>query len=100
MTSLPKVLEAPDCPAHIDQKALWLAGEGAGSWFTINKLASWQYHISRFSPKGVLECEGKFLNKELFDINQPYEITYPSHCALVTLIQDDQLILFERILDE
>jgi hypothetical protein len=38
MKNLNKTLTAPSLPKNLSNKAQWLAGEGAGSWFEINEL--------------------------------------------------------------
>ena len=92
-TSLPKILNEPIMPDNLEGKAKWLAGEGAGSWFVISeseKVNCWD--ISRYSPEGNLECKGTFSSKHTFYINEEYVVTYPSHCAKVTVKQNNKTI--------
>lgn len=110
----------PDFPLG----AQFLAGIGAGSWFILTPCgaADRSEHappsasssmardidVRRFSPGGALECQGRFslLNVEPtrgsntsgLDFKAPFEITFPSHCALVTVLQDDCRMTFERTL--
>lgn len=98
MIKLTKILPAPVRPHHLDTSAQWLAGEGAGSWFIISKLKeSSLYEISRFSPKGKLECGSVFISDKMLDLASDYEITYPSHCSTVTVIQNKEVIKFNIV---
>jgi len=99
MIALSKVLPAPEKkPANLPPSSKWLAGEGAGSWFTIEKTKTKNvFEISRFSPDGKGECEGFFTNDVSFNIEKGYELTYPSHCAVVTVIQNAKSITFNPI---
>ena len=98
MIRLPDTLEKPKLPSNLPVSAKWLAGEGAGSWFLIepnedpNLLT-----ISRYSPEGELECTGSFQSKESDLLEGDFEITYPSHCQTVTVVQDEKKIRFENI---
>ncbi len=86
---LPDLLQAPDRPNNVSKHAHWLAGEGAGSWFEI-ELKEAYFSVSRYSDQGILECQGLFRTDTSFDISKPYEVTFPSHCAKVTVIQNDE----------
>lgn len=98
MIKLPKVLPAPKRPEHLAHYAKWLSGEGAGSWFVIdNSSKKNQLTISRYSPKGILECSGEFLSNLEFDPHGKYQIGYPSHCQKVTVVQDNKHIHLRRI---
>lgn len=92
-------LNEPERVSEIPQTAQWLAGEGAGSWFTINQSESGLYLISRFAPDGKLECAGKFIisNNQQFNINQPYRFDYLSHCQKVTIIQDEIVVKLHKV---
>ena len=100
---LPPVLPAPLKVEKLPKGVIWLSGEGAGSWFFISE----SHHeniflIQRFSPEGVLECEGEFFieNELKFDLNNDYELTYPSHCSKVTVIQNHKHLSFIRMYNE
>lgn len=95
LNKLSEVLPRPSLPSNLSEHALWLAGEGAGSWFVVVHESEDFYNISRFSPDGVLECQGIFKSESLgFDIRVAFTITYPSHCSKVTLLQDKQTFSF------
>ncbi|MFT5513512.1 MAG: hypothetical protein ACI8SE_001920 [Bacteroidia bacterium] len=90
------VLQSSGRPSGLPSHAKWLSGEGAGSWFVIAQNGS-DYTIKRYSDDGNIECEGIFKTTESFDINHNYELTYPSHCAKVSVIQRNVCFVFETI---
>lgn len=92
MIKLPNVLSPPARPDDLDESAQWLAGEGAGSWFVIRDAEGHKYQIRRYSPGGVMECEGIFLSKDKLDLTRQFEITFPSLCNKVSIIQNGQKI--------
>lgn len=95
MNTLSKILPAPEKPAHLQSSIKWLSGEGAGSWFDIRENeAQNQFKISRYSPEGFVECSGFFTSNQQFNISSEYKLSYPSHCSVVTVIQDGQEIQF------
>ncbi len=95
---LNQVLPAPVKHDSIPLESQWLAGEGAGSWFNICFKNDF-YFIIRYSPKGEVECESFFeiLEDKIFNINDPYQFTYLSHCKQVRILQNDIVIIFNRI---
>lgn len=95
---LKKTLPKPKQPEKIPQISQWLSGEGAGSWFSI-KLKNSKFSINRFNPIGMLECTALFEieNNIIFDINQTYKFTYSSHCNKVSILQNQEIIRFNRI---
>lgn len=93
MIKLPDTLEQPDLPFNLPKTAIWLAGEGAGSWFVlVPSKEHCQYKISRYSPKGKLECSGVFYADMVIQLKKKFEITYPSHCQTITVIQGGKII--------
>ena len=85
----------PNKLKNIPEKAQWLGGIGAGSWFYIEKKDE-NYEISRFSPKGELECRGVFKTKvPCFKITESYTFTYLSHCSLCTILQNEKKFIFK-----
>jgi hypothetical protein len=91
---LPKTLPAPALLSLLPSHAKWLAGEGAGSWFVIDALPNAQFEISRYSPNGIEECRGVFETVDEFDPAQDFEMAFPSHCAKITVIQQDKEVKF------
>lgn len=95
-TKLP--LPAPARVEHLPLHAQWLAGEGAGSWFSIVAAHDARVEITRFSPEGKVECTGLFAcNNPTFNLNQPYEFTHLSHCKTVNILQNGIIFIFERV---
>ena len=92
---LPKTLPPPDVPGAIPKNAKWLSGEGAGSWFVIEKLKD-NFLITRYSPTGVLECENNFKSSLPFNPKDDFTMNYPSHCAVVSVIQEGSKIIFKE----
>lgn len=95
---LRKTLAAPKTPKQIPSNSQWLSGEGAGSWFNIVEEDT-RFIISRYSPKGELECEREFIisNNEYFNISEPYHFDYLSHCQKVVIKQNGSSVEFIRI---
>ena len=97
MIKFPKILPKPMLPTNLPSTAKWLSGEGAGSWFVIEQESDTKYKITRFSPEGLVECKGLFgTNIAIMDIGIDFEITYPSHCATVSILQGKEKIIFKR----
>ena len=92
--TLPMPLKHPEIPDN----ARWISGEGAGSWFVIDKADS-RFFVSRFCPSGNIECQGHFLtDKEgLPDINRPFEVVHLSHCKRIKVQQNNQTISLFRV---
>jgi hypothetical protein len=91
VSKLPEVLSAPLHPNNIPQSAKWLAGEGAGSWFVFEAVRD-TIEVTRYSNLGDLECTGHFKPSALLHVNKPFEVTYPSHCSKVTILQQGKRI--------
>jgi hypothetical protein len=97
-------LPAPAKHQNIPESAQWLSGEGAGSWFDLQKDDT-DFIMNRYSADGKLECTGRFnsLQKEtntllLFDFLQPFRFSYTSHCKQITLIQNNQNFIMWNVL--
>ncbi len=76
-------------PENISEKAQLISGIGASSWFTI-KQENEYFRIERFSADGELECSRLFdVTPSSFDVKQPIEFTYLSHCKECTIIQNE-----------
>jgi len=92
-------LKEPVRAAGIPATAQWLAGEGAGSWFSIFPADGGEFEITRFSAEGKVECAGIFIHTESQSFNPeiPYRFDYLSHCRKVKIIQNKVPVEFERI---
>lgn len=61
------------------------------------------YYMDRYDPEGHPECRGLFIpdaHSERFDHRRPYTITYQSHCARITVLQDGQVFTLEPFPEE
>jgi len=98
MIALSKILDEPAYPNHLPIGAKWLAGEGAGSWFVIENMhIDGIYKVSRYSPKGDLECCGQYILDDVIDLSKEYVITYPSHCSTISIIQKQRTHRFKSL---
>ncbi len=93
-------LPAPPVPPALSSEAQWLSGEGAGSWFVVEPSTKFT-KVSRFSPQGELECSGLFerLPSAWLSHTKSIQITYPSHCSVVSLSLETKKIELSRISD-
>ncbi|MBW6535829.1 MAG: hypothetical protein K0B11_12550 [Mariniphaga sp.] len=91
-------LPTPERHAVIPETALWLSGEGAGSWFDI-RFERGELKVIRYSPEGKEECSGIYRNisGEYQFPQTTFKITYPSNCKEITLLLGNQQVCFERI---
>ena len=94
MIELSNTLVTPKHPNSISDKAQWLAGEGAGSWFVILESEHInRFRIKRYSDIGEIECDSLFSSKTAIDLKKKFIVSYPSHCAKVTIIQNNETYL-------
>ncbi len=93
-TTLPQPSRHPDVP----EDAIWLSGEGAGSWFSLEH-CSGKIISARYSPGGRLECIGMFRNSESHSEITPHNftLTYPSDCRKITLQSGSKTVTFQPI---
>ncbi|MDP3468002.1 MAG: hypothetical protein Q8S11_06685 [Daejeonella sp.] len=91
-------LSAPAKTESIPENSQWLAGEGAGSWFSI-EIEGRDYRINRYNSEGKIECSGLFntLPESDFNINAPFEFVHLSHCKSVTIRQMLKVLKFHRV---
>lgn len=95
--SLNSTLMPPSRHKNIPANAQWLGGEGAGSWFVFETQHS-QLSVTRYSPEGTVECTGLFRSQKNEDISpdNSYRITHPSNCKIVSLVNRNGELRFER----
>jgi len=98
---LKQTLQEPKRPNFLPKPAQWLAGEGAGSWFYIEASRDKHfYEITRFSPKGKVECRGQFKvenSNQNLSLNKPFQFVHLSHCAFVNIQQVGMVIKLIRL---
>jgi Family of unknown function (DUF6695) len=94
---LRSTLIQPKKHIKIPEKAQWLSGEGAGSWFSFAEKNK-QLEINRYSHDGILECSGYYKSKEdtLSFLKNKFNITYPSNCREITIINNREKILLKK----
>ena len=95
---LGKTLQSPMKHASVPEKAQWLAGEGAGSWFHIEQVDK-QYTVTRFDRDGQVECRSVFNSSNLQDVRlfEKYEFVHPCHCKEMIILQNNLRIVLSRI---
>lgn len=93
-----KLLASPLKPVHLPASVQWLAGEGCGSWFYIERNKG-DFVIKRYSPNGKVECAGNFIQEtgEAFNEEDEYSFTFLSHCSRVCIMQNKQIKQFKLI---
>ena len=85
-------------PFHLPLNAKWLSGEGAGSYYALEQTDKQSvFKVARYSPEGNIECEGEFTANHPINLNEEFSMTYPSHCAKVTIIQFGKPIILIRL---
>ena len=85
-------IPAPGRHIAIPEKAQWLSGEGAGSWFVLEVLKG-QLLVTRYGPDGKVECKGFFDSNDESDAkvikglvaSGDYTVDHLSNCKQVTL---------------
>ncbi len=89
---------APVRVVSIPETAQWLSGEGAGSWFYLEKATGNCIRVVRYDEEGVMECDAifKVSDNQQFDIETGYKITYNSDCLIVTIHQNGLVIQLKR----
>ncbi len=94
---LHQVLEAPERHAAIPSSAMWLAGEGAGSWYDIKSIGS-LFYCRRFDERGRIEFSSIFEleGKEFIHLHNGFSFGYPSHFKRITLIQKNQIFVLKN----
>jgi hypothetical protein len=85
--TLPEPLRPSNIPSH----ARWLSGEGAGSWFILDKFIG-DFLIHRFNPVGEIEFDAVYESSGKINLNAPYELTYLSHFQKIKILQNGNLI--------
>ncbi len=95
--SLPKVLPAPALPKALPTHSKWLSGEGAGSWFVLREKKD-KYLMIRYSPNGVEECRSFLEKNPAFDLSVEFNLTYPSNCSIITILQKGNQIQLKKAL--
>lgn len=83
-------LAPPPIPDFLKEKAHWLSGEGAGSWFTIEEFLG-DYLIHRYTPQGKVEFAGIYqlqINQQKILMDKPLKFEHLSHFQLIHISQN------------
>jgi hypothetical protein len=99
--TLNATLQPPSKNETIPDKAQWLSGEGAGSWFEFEVLNS-HLKVIRYSPEGKVECSGLFISQNGNNVipDESFRITYPSNCKEISFRNGSLKVRFERVTGE
>lgn len=86
----------PDNIPNIPDNSKYLSGIGASAFFHIEPTDDKTlFRIRRFNEDGRLDCDQIFrLQGSGFNISSEFEITYVSHCAKCTVIQNGIKYIF------
>ena len=96
-SDLKSVLKSPAERPHLSAK--WFAGEGAGSWFLLEKKRENLYLVKRFSADLQMECSREMTlqsDHSEFNSNAEYSLTYPSHSKSVTINQNNRRFILHH----
>lgn len=94
---LKDVLVSPENPPN--SAAKWFAGEGAGSWFTIEFTTTQKYKVNKYSPDLELESSSiMILDKEhIFLDEEDFELVFPCNSREINAIQNGNPLSLRRI---
>lgn len=97
ITELTSTLPAPEKHHTIPENALWLSGEGAGSWFVIERMQNF-LKLTRYSPDGKIECFGTFEGMKIPDFRKTANINiiHPSNCKELHILYNGISLRFSR----
>ncbi len=89
-------LPAPSKHKSIPAGARWLSGEGAGSWFMVDRKDN-ALLVTRYSPDGDIECSGEFEGPDLSMLNgHPMVVTHISNCRDIRIMADGKCFVFRN----
>ncbi|MFA9391324.1 MAG: DUF6695 family protein [Prolixibacteraceae bacterium] len=95
---LNSTLPCPEKHPKIPEGVQWLAGEGAGSWFHLERENS-LLKVTRYAPSGFKECSSLFSNREALKNPgelQSIKITHPSNCQTITIHSEGRIHRFQK----
>ena len=55
------------------------------------------YIVTRYSPTAQMECTGTFSASSQIILSSDYEVSYPSHCQKVSIVQNEEIIFLLNI---
>jgi len=75
-----------------------LKGLGAHAYYKINPLENGNYLISRYDDHNFKHFEFEYRSESgVFDIDRPFNLTYPSHARVVSIMQDGVVVRLVRV---
>jgi hypothetical protein len=84
----------PKRHSNVHSSAQWLSGEGYGSWYEVI-VDSNSIQLTEFSPFGNVESKSHFsLNGSNFNSREPFSVTYPSNCKVLSIKQNQNYFKF------
>ena len=94
-TSRIGTLEAPPRTPKVPKSAIWLAGLGAGAWFSIKRKYDNLYEVERRDMNGELEFKKEYYaERDDFDILKPYEVQYNTNARWAHVKQNEEIFRF------
>lgn len=91
---LKETVPMPKRHSNIPISAQWLSGEGYGSWYEV-KIHNNSVQLIEFSPFGIIESKSHFsFNGSSFNSQEPFSVTYPSNCKVLSIKQNDKYFKF------
>ncbi|MFP4557060.1 MAG: DUF6695 family protein [Bacteroidales bacterium] len=88
---LKETFPAPERHPDVPTNAQWLSGEGYGSWYEVSVNNEF-LELNEYGPQGKHESKAFFKIDADFQPEQPFEITYPSNCKVLTIKQHGETI--------
>ncbi|MEC5157663.1 DUF6695 family protein [Chryseobacterium sp. MP_3.2] len=96
---LKDVLLSPQNPPS--PQAKWFAGEGAGSWFTIEFRKAQKYKVNKYAPDLELESSSIMIldNERIFHDEEDFQLVFPCNSKEINGIQNGNPLSLRRIED-
>ncbi|MEP0367881.1 MAG: DUF6695 family protein [Cyclobacteriaceae bacterium] len=95
---LDHVLPKPIRPLQVPGSAVWMAGEGAGSWFDIRQVDA-LFKVTRYAPDGTTEFEAYYktfgVSKEP-DLTQKFQVMPESHYLRIAVVQGESIRILRK----
>lgn len=82
----------------VPENATFLDGTGSRAWFCLEAFnAKDTFIVSRYNSLGIMDFKGVFKSSRNLDLATPYKFIYNSNCLYCTIIQNDKMIVLNRI---
>ena len=83
----------------IPASAQKLSGIGSNAWFFLTSetgLPANHFRIRRYNDQQTIDFDGVYASLE-FNVNEPFQFTYDSHCAFCHVIQHSKKIKLDMV---